>query len=58
MTAADKKQQAQQIAVEGQQLVNQAEGLLKQVVLRNARLSKEMRQARTELEEKIASQTK
>ena len=58
MTSADKKQKAQQIAVEGQQLVNQAEALLKQVVIRNARLSQEMKQTRTELEEKLASQPK
>ncbi|MGF7215360.1 ElaB/YqjD/DUF883 family membrane-anchored ribosome-binding protein [Spirosoma lacussanchae] len=58
MTSADKQQQAQQLATEGQQLISQAETLLKRVVLRNTHLSQELRQVRLELEEKLASQKK
>jgi len=58
MTSADKQQQAQQLATEGQQLISQAETLLKRVVLRNTHLSQELRQIRLELEEKLASQKK
>ncbi len=54
MTPTNKKQRAQDIAVEGHELVNKAETLLEQVVLRNARLSQEMKQTRAELEEKLA----
>lgn len=58
MTSAEKKQRAEEIATEGRILVNQAETILQQVVLRNVRLSQEMKETRTELEEKLASKTK
>lgn len=58
MTSAEKKQRAEEIATEGRTLVNQAETILQQVVLRNVRLSQEMKETRTELEEKLASKTK
>ncbi|GAB4037809.1 hypothetical protein [Spirosoma jeollabukense] len=56
MTSADKKQQAQSIAEEGKLLVNKAEMLLQKVVLRNARLSQEIKLTRLELEEKLGQQ--
>lgn len=56
MTSADKKQELQSVAEEGKQLINKAELLLQNVVLRNARLSQEIKQTRLELEEKLTQQ--
>ena len=58
MTSTEKEHRAKAIAGEGEKLVSQAEALLQQVVLRNARLSQEMKQTRAELEEKLVAKTK
>ncbi len=58
MTSANKKQEVQAIVEGGKLLVSQAETLLKNLVLRNTRLSQEMKQIRSELEEKLTQLNK
>ncbi|NDU96258.1 hypothetical protein [Spirosoma terrae] len=57
MISSDKKQKAKALVNEGELLVNQAEILLQKLVIRNARMSQEMKQIRIELEEKLISKT-
>lgn len=58
MTPAEKRQKAQEIANKGQLLVDKAETLLKNVVLRNARLSQELKQTKAKLEENLTQEDK
>lgn len=57
MTSTDKKRSAEELAAKGRSLVTKAETILQGVILRNARLSQEMKQVRSELETKLATQT-
>ena len=58
MKSADKERKAQEIATAGKALIDKAEGLLQRVVLRNARLSQELKQAKAELEEKLVQKNR
>jgi hypothetical protein len=58
MKSANKEHKAQEIAAAGKALVDKAEGVLQRVILRNARLSQELKQAKAELEEKLVQKNR
>lgn len=58
MTANEKNQKVQELESTGKTLVDKAEALLQNVVLRNARLRQELKQTKTELEEKLAQKNR
>ena len=58
MTPLEKKRNAEELAAKGRALVSEAETILQGVILRNARLSQEIKQTRSELDAKLAALTK